>query len=164
MDLRANAKVSEQSPAKQLGAFLAKYDDPVAGMARKALELLRKRLPGAFALVYDNYNALAIAFSSSEKASGAIFSIAVYPRWISVFFAQGARWPDPQHLLKGSGNKMRHIVLKTAKDIQTPAMEALISSALAIADDPIGPACGGRLLIKAVAAKQRPRRAPVHQR
>jgi len=146
------------TPTKQLAAFLAKYDAVVARLAREALTYLRKRLPGAFELVYDNYNALAIAFSPSDKSSAAIVSIALYPRWVSLFFAEGARLPDPKKILRGGGNKMRHIVLTSAEDIRSPGVEALISGALKIAGEPFEVARRGRLLIKVVAAKQRPRR------
>ena len=149
----------KETPAMQLAAFLGKYEPGVAALARGALARLRKRLPGAFELVYDNYNALAIAFGPSEKGSAAIFSIAVYPRWVSMFFAQGARLPDPKKLLTGSGNKMRHIVLTSPSDIESPNVEALISAALEMAREPINPARRRQLIIKAVAAKQRPRRA-----
>jgi hypothetical protein len=147
------------TPAKQLAQFLAKYDADVAAVARRARAMLRKRLPGAFELVYDNYNALAIAYSPKATSSAAIFSIAVYPRWVSLFFAQGARLPDPKKLLKGGGNKMRHIVLTGADDIRSRDVEALISAALTMAGDPFDSGQSGKLLIKAVSAKQRPRRA-----
>ena len=46
----------------QLDSFLDKYTPEVAGQARAALEALRRLVPGAVELVYDNYNALAIGF------------------------------------------------------------------------------------------------------
>src|SRR5580700_7763599 len=122
--------MGEQSPAKQLAAFLAKFEPDVATIAKGALARLRKRLPGAYELVYDNYNALAVAFSPRDTSSAAIFSIAVYPRWVSLFFAQGARLPDPKKLLQGGGNRMRHIVLSSPHDICDPDVEALIRAAL----------------------------------
>lgn len=149
----------KQTPARQLAAFLRKYEPGVAALARGTLARLRKRLPGAFELVYENYNALAIAFSPSEKSSAAIFSVAVYPRWVSLFFAQGVRLPDPKRLLMGGGNRMRHMVLTSPSDIQSPDVEALISAALEMAIERINPARRRQLIIKAVAAKQRPRRA-----
>jgi hypothetical protein len=151
--------MGEQTPAKQLAAFLAKYEPDVATLAKGALARLRKRLPGAYELVYDNYNALAVAFSARDTSSAAIFSIAVYPRWVSLFFAQGARLPDTKRLLKGSGNKMRHIVLTAAEDIDSPDVEVLISAALKLAGDPIDPTGRRQLIVKSVASKQRPRRA-----
>jgi hypothetical protein len=61
-----------QSPAHQLKAFIAEYEPAVGAMVRSALATMRKRLPGAVELVYDNYNALAIAFGPTERASDAI--------------------------------------------------------------------------------------------
>ena len=46
-------------------------------------------------------NALAIGFGPTERASEAIFSIAVFPRWVSLFFLQGAGLPDPDGILQG---------------------------------------------------------------
>ena len=60
----------------QLDEFLAKFDPDVEKVARAALAKMSKRLPGATQLVYDNYNALAIAFSPTEKRSDIILSIA----------------------------------------------------------------------------------------
>jgi hypothetical protein len=155
---RRNGALNVQTPGKQLAGFLGKFDPEVAALARGALSKLRKRLPGAFELVYDNYNALAIAFSPTEASSAAILSIAVYPRWVSLFFAQGARLPDPRSILKGSGKQMRHIVLASPGDIQRPDVEALICEALKLGGHPIDVGGRGRLIVKSIAAKRRPRR------
>ena len=53
---------------------------------------------------------------------------------------------------------MRHITLRQAADLQSKEIEALVVSALALAKHPIDPEQPRQLLIKAVAAKQRPRR------
>jgi hypothetical protein len=53
---------------------------------------------------------------------------------------------------------MRHIVLTSADDINDPDVEAIIYAALKLAGDPIDPTRRRRLIIKAVAAKRRPRR------
>ncbi|HEU0174163.1 MAG TPA: DUF1801 domain-containing protein, partial [Blastocatellia bacterium] len=122
------------------------------------LAKMRDRLPGAIELVYDNYNALVIGFSPTERASDAIFSIALYPRWVTLFFLRGANIPDPQKLLKGGGKVVRHIVLETAADLDKPAVRALMKRALERCDKPINGAAPGRIIIKSVSAKQRPRR------
>jgi hypothetical protein len=147
-----------RTPAQQLGMFLAKFEPRVAAYARAALTRLRKRLPGATEIVYDNYNALAIGFGPSDKASEAIFSIAVYPRWVSLFFLQGAKLPDPHGLLKGTGTKVRHIVLTEPTVLEEPRVKSLVSAAMLSAKKPIDPGQRRRLIIKSVSAKQRPRR------
>jgi hypothetical protein len=147
-----------KTPTQQLAAFLAKFEPPVAATARAALSHLRKRLPGAAELVYDNYNALAIGFGPGDRASEVIFSIAVYPRWVSLFFLQGAKLPDPDNVLRGNGNKVRHIVLTNMTVLELPAVKKLMTLALASAKKPLDPKQRRRLIIKSVAAKQRPRR------
>jgi len=147
------------SPAKQLDAFLDKFTPDIAGEARVALRRMRARLPGAQELVYDNYNALAIGFASTERTSDAIFSIALYPRWVSHFFLlNGTRLRDPDCCLAGSGNKVRHIRLDNGAMIDDPAVQDLIAQALELAGQPIDPGQPRRLIIKSISAKQRPRR------
>ena len=145
-------------PAQQLAGFIAKFSPAVAALAMAVLAKMRKRLPGAVELVYDNYNALAIGFGSGERASEAIFSIAVFPRWVSLFFLQGANLHDPEKMLKGSGKRARHVVLKDAATLDDPAIQTLMAQALNAAAVPIDQDGQGRLLIKSVSEKQRPRR------
>ena len=147
-----------KSPEAQLETFLKKYNPAIADQARAILTRMRARLPGAIQLVYDNYNALVIGFGPSERASEAIFSIALYPRWVTLFFLQGAGLPDPQKLLKGSGKIVRHVVLKSPEDLDLPPVRALMTAALRRADAGIDPNAPGELVIRSISAKQRPRR------
>lgn len=151
--------VTAKSPRAQLGGFIAKYSPEVASVARAALVKMRRFVPGAVELVYDNYNALAIGFGPSERASEAVVSIAVFPRWVSLFFLQGGpQLPDANGLLKGAGKRARHIVLESAKDLDKPAIRSLIREALVRASVPIDRAGRGRIVVKSVSSKQRPRR------
>jgi hypothetical protein len=147
-----------KSAEAQLEEFLAKYTPEIAGLAKSALAKMRKRLPGAVEMVYDNYNALVIGFCPGERPSEAIFSIALYPRWVNLFFLQGSTLRDPEKLLKGSGNRVRTIVLETAGTLDDPAVGDLIEQALERAKVPLDPTRKRLLMIRAIAAKQRPRR------
>jgi hypothetical protein len=101
------------TPKAQLDSFLAKFTPEMAKSARGVLVATRKICPGAFELVYDNYNALAIGFATGERAVKDVwFSIAVYPKWASLFFFKSLPLKDPHKLLKGAGKTTRHIVLK----------------------------------------------------
>jgi hypothetical protein len=154
------ARVVRRTPsaATQLAGFLARYDPKVAAMARGTLRRLRRRLPGATELVYDNYNALAIGFGPGERASEVILSIAVYPRWVTLFFLRGVALADPAGLLRGGGSRVRHIVLRPDLQVDAAPVDRLIGAALAAAAKPIEPRARRRLIIRAVSAKQRPRR------
>lgn len=140
----------------ELDGFIDKFDPDVAVSVRAALAKMRKRLPGAFELVYDNYNALAIGFASSERSSEAVFSIAVFPKWVTLCFLWGKGLPDPLGLLRGEGSQVRSVRLTDAKDLDSPAIKELMNAALA--ERPIPKSSGGRLIIKSISAKQRPRR------
>ena len=152
--------MSAKTATAQLAGFIAKFTPEVAAAAKEALARMRRRWPGAIELVYDNYNALAIGFAPSERASDAVFSIAVFPRWVSLCFLQtGTQLTDPKRLLKGSGNRVRHIRLESPADIDSADVRALMKEALELAEVKIPRrAAKPRILIRSVSAKQRPRR------
>jgi hypothetical protein len=146
------------TPEKQLASFLAKFTPEIAALAKKIRAAMRKRYPTALELVYDNYNALAIGYAPTERAREAIFSIALFPRWVSLFFLQAKALPDPEKKLQGSGNVARHIRIASPADLDHPAIRVLMKEAEARAAVPFDPRGSHRLIIKSVSAKQRPRR------
>ena len=144
--------------AKQLDGFIDRYTPDVARVARGALGKLRKRFVGTQELVYDNYNALAIAWSPTGKVGDVICSIALYPRWVSLFFMRGTQLPDPGKRLKGGGKGIRHVVLENGPaTIDEPDVKKLLDAALAAATvAPVGKA-PPVLVIKSISPNQRPR-------
>ena len=94
---------------ESIDRFLAKYDPAIEKEGRAARRVLRKAMPTAFELVYDNYNALVFAFGASERAGDILMSIALYPRWVTLFFLHGATLDDPESLLEGSGKTIRGV-------------------------------------------------------
>jgi hypothetical protein len=150
---------------QQLESFLAKYDPEVAKFARSALAKMRKLVPRAIEMVYDNYNWLVIGFSPTERPSEAIFSIVLPPGRVTLCFLQGAGLPDPAKRLQGSGNVVRNIRLYNAgepdgKVLDDPEVLALINVALNRAKVPMPGKRRARrkLIIRAVSARQKPRR------
>lgn len=144
--------------AKQLNSFLAKYEPSIARQAKTSLAKLRKLVPGAIEMVYDNYNALVIGFGPSDKPSLAVFSIALYPRNINCFFLRGNGLPDPTKRLHGTGNVVRSIPLTSPAVLDEPDVRQLIKVAMDRAKTPIDPKQKRQLIIKSVSKKQRPRR------
>jgi hypothetical protein len=151
---RAETKSSEG----QLDGFLDAFTPEIAAFARVALAKMRKRLPNAVEMVYDNYNALACGFSPTEKTSEAIFSIAVFPRNVSLFFLQGAALPDPKDLLQGEGSVVRYIRLEDEDTLDRADVKAMMVTALKMAKVPMDKGAEYKLVIKSISAKQRPRR------
>ena len=147
---------------EQFEGFLGKYQSGVAVEAKKSLAKLRKLVPNAIEMVYDNYNALVVGFCPGMRPSEAILSIAVMPEWVSLCFLQGAGLPDPEKRLEGSGNVARHIKMKKgAVTLDEPAVKTLIAEALVCAKVPIPAGQKRQFIIKSVSTKQRPRRPGV---
>ena len=147
----------------QLDSFLDKYDPEIAAFARRTLAKMRKLVPGAIEMVYDNYNWLVVGFGPSERPSEAIFSIVLPPGRVSLCFLQGAGLPDPAKRLQGSGNLVRNIRLYEAgkpdgQVLDDPEVRALMNVALNRAKVPMPSGARRKLIIKSVSAKQRPRR------
>jgi hypothetical protein len=149
--------MTEQSAELQLDDFLAKYTPEIEAYSKELLAKMRSILPGAVEMVYDNYNALVVGFGPTERASEALFSIVIYPRYVSLCFLTGAGLDDPDKLLQGSGNVVRHIRLEDAHVLDRPAVRELMQQALARSPKEINEGQPGRMIIKSISAKQRPR-------
>jgi hypothetical protein len=146
------------NPKRQLDSFLAKYDPAIAASARQVLVKMRKRLRGAVEMVYDNYNGLVIGFGPSDRPSLAIFSIVLFPRWVTLCFLQGAGLPDPERRLQGEGRVVRHLRLEDLSVLDDLYVQHLMNLAVHRAKVPLDPKNRRQLIIKSISAKQRPRK------
>jgi hypothetical protein len=158
MKADANNLRKPPSAETQLKAFISKFDPKEQTLIRAARRALRKRLPTAHELVYDNYNFFVIGYSPTERASDAILSIGAGASGLSLFFLHGARLPDPKKMLLGSGKQTRFIRLPSAAVLEQRDVRALIAAAVAKTKTPLAASGRGRLVIRSVSAKQRPRR------
>jgi hypothetical protein len=144
-------------PRIALERFVAQFSPEIAALARSALETMRERLPGAYELVYDNAYALVVGFGPSERPSEALFSIVIHPKKVSICFLWGVRLADPDGLLAGSGNQVRHIRLENAATLKKRGVRALITAAIDDAGDPFDPAQPGKTIVRAISKNRRPR-------
>jgi hypothetical protein len=149
---------SPENAEKQLDRFLAAFTPEIEALTRVVLEKMRSRMPNAVEMVYDNYNALVCGFGPTEKVSHAIFSIAVYPKHLNLFFLQGVELPDPKGLLQGEGSVVRHIRIDDEKTLDRADVKAMMTLALKMAEVPMDKKATYRLMIKSVSPKQRSRR------
>jgi hypothetical protein len=143
---------------KRFEKMLAEFLPDIAGLGRAAVAKFRVMLPSADVMVYDNYNFLVAGFSPNERPSDAVLSIVLGSRNVSLCFLQGAGLPDPEGLLRGSGNVVRNIRFTSIADFDRPPVAALIGIALDATRVPFDPSRTGRFYIKSVSAKKRPRR------
>jgi hypothetical protein len=145
---------------QQLASYIGKFDPANQKLIRSVRAAMRKRLPTAHELVYDNYNFFVIGYSPTERPSDAIFSIAAAAKGVSICFLHGARLPDPDKLLSGGGKQVRFLRLPNAKVLSQPEVTRLMTSAIERASTELPESGRGKLIIRSVSAKQRPRRQP----
>lgn len=147
----------------QLASFFAKYEPAMAKLGKALRAKLRARLPGLneIVYVYENQNSLVIAYSPTEKGYQALCSLALDPRGVKLFFAQGPLLSksDPSRLLQGRGKMVRYVELKSVADLGRADIEALMAAALKLAKLRLDASAKGSVIIKAEAQKQRARRA-----
>lgn len=146
------------SAEQRLRGFIAKFSAPHQRLIRAVRRLLRRRLPSAHELVYDNYNFFVIGYGPNARPSDAVLSIAAGANGVGLCFIQGKALPDPDGLLLGGGKQTRFIRVESADTLLQPAVVRLLEAAIARARVPFAPTGRGPLIIRSVAAKQRPRR------
>jgi hypothetical protein len=159
--MAVNSDSAKDTPEAQLRSFIDKFDPKDRKLIRAVRSAVRKRFPTANELVWDNYNFFVIGYSPTDRPTDSIVSIAARANGVGLCFIQGARLPDPKKLLLGSGRQTRFIRVEAADQLAHPDVEALIAAAIDQARIPLPRNRRGKLIIRSVAAKQRPRRRPV---
>jgi hypothetical protein len=153
-----SAKAASVDAEKQLRCFIDKFEPRHQGLIRAVRRALQKRFPTATELVYDNYNFFVIGYSPTERPSDAILSIAAAANGVGLCFICGASLPDPNKILLGSGKQTRFLRIERADDLARPEVDSLLVAAIAQAKTPFRAGGPGKLIIRSISAKQRPRR------
>lgn len=132
----------------QLTAIIDARPPAMAKLTKAVLAKVRERIPGSIEMVYDKKNSLVIGFCSAERASNVINSIAVYSKWINLYFFEGDTLPDPGGLLQGTGSVVRSIRVTDAAELDRPAVKALMAEAQKCAEPPLDPKAKRKVLLK----------------
>jgi hypothetical protein len=143
---------------KLLGEFISKFELTLQRLIKAVRNKLRRRFPSAHEIAYDNYNFFVIGYSPTERPSNSIVSIAAAANGVGLCFIRGASLPDPKKILLGSGKQTRFIRLESVGVLNRPEVEALLAAAASNAEVPLEAKGRGKLIIRSVSAKQRPRR------
>jgi hypothetical protein len=146
------------STNKQVTSFIAKFDPGMAKRIRACRAALRKRLPTANEIVYDNYNFFVIGYGPTERPSHCIVSLVSDKHGVSLAFLYGKGLPDPEKRLLGNGSQVRSVRLPSAATLDDPAIQSLLRAAVDRAKAPFAPTGRGQTIVRSISAKQRPRR------
>jgi hypothetical protein len=155
---RKPAASAPASPSEQLKSFIEKFEPDHQTLIRAVRRVLRRRFPTAHELVYDNYNFFVIGYSPTERPSDTLISIAAGANGVGLCFIRGASLPDPKKILLGSGNQTRFLRLDSSDVLARPEVQALLDAAVAKSRAPLPSSGRGKLIIRSISAKQKPRR------
>jgi len=147
-----------QAAAQLLKSFIAKFDRDLGKQIRECRSAMRKRFPTANELVYDHYNFCVIGYCTTERPSDCVVSLAVNAKGIGLSFYHGATIPDHRRILQGSGKQNRFVRLDVVATLRRPEVEKLLDAAEAHAEPPFVKSGGGKLIIRSISEKQRPRK------
>jgi hypothetical protein len=94
-----------------LQKFLLPYDIKIQQLALKLRNFIIDTEPTCNELIWDNYNALAIAYSKSDKLKDAFCHITVYTKHVNFGFNRGSELSKSQVQLSGNGKLIRHFTV-----------------------------------------------------
>lgn len=94
-----------------------------------ARDYLLELFPDCNELIYHTH-ALTSVFSISDKLSDAFCMLPIYTNHVNLGFNKGALLNDPNGLLTGTGNLIRHIDIHSPADYRNPEVTILIKAAI----------------------------------
>lgn len=121
-------------PNPQLINFLNPYDQSIQKLTMELRYFITDLVPQANELIWDNYNAVALAFSKSDKLKDAFCHLAVYSGHVNFGFNRGSELTNQTLDLKGKGKLIRHISVKDFKSFQKKEIEPMIWEAIGISE------------------------------
>ena len=110
------------------------YDVGIQNLTYELRNFITDLVPDANELIWDNYNAVALAYSKSEKLKDAFCHIAVYSKHVNFGFNRGAELTPSNIKLKGSGKLIRHITVKDFSTFPMSEIKIMIREAVEISE------------------------------
>jgi len=118
-----------------LKRFLKPYDKNIQKLTFDLRNFIVDTVPEANELIWDNYNAVALAYSKSKKLKDAFCHIAVYSKHVNFGFNRGVELINPLIDLNGKGKLIRHISIRSFESFPTKEIEKMIYEAVGIAEE-----------------------------
>jgi hypothetical protein len=117
----------------ELIKFLKPYERSVRDLALGLRLLVLEEMAPCFENIYDAYSAVAIGYGFSERLSDGVVHIAVYSKHVNLGFNHGASLADPKGILKGTGNRIRHLTIRVDADLAKPELRSYVRRARKVA-------------------------------
>jgi len=115
-------------------SLLANYPPDIQAISYQLHTMVIQALPEAHIHIYH----AAINYAVSTSLLERICYLAPQQKYVTLGFFFGATLADPQHLLIGTGNRMRHVKVRTQDETNNPALADLVKAAWAGGPDALG--------------------------
>jgi len=144
----------------ELIKFLGVFEDPIQELVLWLRDFVWDLYPKSNELIYDNYNALAVGWSPTDRVGHTFCSIAVGRTSMNIHFGfyWGSEIGDPEKKLLGKGNQYRYILVKNKADFPknyiTKLMKEAFANSLAKVKDK-KQLCEGLTITKSISAAKR---------
>lgn len=117
--------------------FLKPFDTDTINLVLWLRDFVWNNYPAANELIYDNYNAVAVGWSLSEKLGDTFCSTAVFRTNSNVHFGflKGNLLPDPEKILIGKGKQYRYLPVKEMRKFPVAYMKKLLKISHALAQE-----------------------------
>ena len=119
----------KHAPPRDLKKFLKPYDQAIRELALGLRALVLEEMAPCCENIYDAYSAVAMGYGWTERMRDGICHIAVYSKHVNLGFNFGAALADPEGILEGAGNQIRHISIRTSDDLLRPEIRAYVRRA-----------------------------------
>lgn len=145
---------------KDLNKFLKPFPAPIIKTVNWLREFVWKLYPETNELLYDNYNAVAIGWSITDRVSHVFCNIAIGRTSHNIHFGfyWGVELSDPDKKLIGEGNQYRYILVANTNDFPKLYMKKLMKEAYTNSLKKIkdkNEIIHGKTITKSISAKKR---------
>lgn len=110
-------------------ALLVRKDQELIELFVDIRQYILELHPDSNELLYHTH-ALTAVFSISDRLSDAFCMLPIYTNHFNLGFNKGTLLKDPDKLLTGTGNLIRHIDVKKRSDYRNHKVKALIKEAI----------------------------------
>ena len=120
--------------SEKLKELISPYSPQIQKIAFELRSFITNIIPEANELIWDNYNAVAIAYSKSEFLKDAFCHIAVYSKYVNFGFNRGTELSKIKIKLEGKGKLIRHLKVSDLRSFPKKIIEKMIIEAVEISE------------------------------
>lgn len=157
-----------KSQSKDLRNCLKPFPKDITKRVLALREFIWDLYPTANELIYDNYNAVAVGWSPTDRVGHTFCSLAVgrTSHHVHFGFYWGSEIADPEKMLIGEGNQYRYILVPDLKGFPKAYITRLLKEAYANSRKKVKDPKqlkNGTTILKSVSEKKRTKNTPSKQ-